>query len=132
MRFWVGEQGPQYQRPQRPFRTPIQYDYRYRVAVQPQRAPDPIRYGDTPCRPARRPRYSMTAKRDWRAVQRDALLGNKMQVIKQMSAPRGRQLPFRNRSNIQTDSSRQRSYGTQFTLVPNDGDNESMLAQMGF
>lgn len=131
-RFWVGELGPRYERPQRPLRTPIQHDYRYRVAVEPQKSPAPIRYGLTPARTARRPRYSVLARRDWRSVTDTRLLGDKKRLVKQMSAPRGRQKPVRLRSNIQSDSSRQRSYGTRFTLVPQEGNNDPRLAEMGF
>lgn len=44
--------------------------------VYPQQAPDPVRQGDTPSRPARMPIVTFQAVADWLSVQRDDFAGD--------------------------------------------------------
>lgn len=128
-RFWVGNQIRR-ERPSPPLRTPVQHNGFYYVAVEPQRSPAPIRYGvQNHARPARKKRYSVLTRQDYRSVMRNSLLGNKITLVHHVSQPRGKQKPFGPRSNIERNPSR--SYGTRFTNVPQVGQNDGLLAEMG-
>lgn len=68
------------------------------AAVVPKRAPDPPRQGDTP---ARRPRFWRSFTLTWPHHEQAALLGSsRPPVVMTAAAPRGRQLPWRRRSNL--------------------------------
>lgn len=127
--------GPQpnqkpFERPQRPFRTPVQYNGPYKVAVEPQASPAPIRYGvQNKARPAKRRRYRATWRQELRSIRRSVLLGNKITLVKHMDAPRGRQKPLKQRANIERRAPR--SYGNRYINKPRLQSSEDLLAQMG-
>lgn len=113
-----------------PVYTPSQYNDRPHETVAPQKAPDPIRYGDTPARPARMPIYSVTTKRDWRAVMYDAQSGvvPKTMFDLAVSSPQGKALSWDERSNI--DHDQPEAYGSHYTITP-QAQNELLRLQMG-
>lgn len=129
MRPWVGNFRRR-ERPSPPFRTPVQHNGFYYVAVEPQKSPAPIRPGvQNHARPARKKRYSVTTRRDYRSVMRTSLLGNKITLVHHVSMPRGKQKSFGPRANIQRNPNR--AYGTRFVNVPQTGINDGLLAEMG-
>lgn len=127
---WQGAAVPTPHRPQRPFNTPIQDNYRYLVAVEPQASPAPIRYGvQNQARRAKRKRYRAMGLQN-KIIRRSVLLGNKITLRHQMSPPQGRQKPVKQRSNINRHPAR--SYGSRFALTPRTEGSVDLLAQMGF
>lgn len=126
---WQGEDVPTEQRPQRPFLTPVQHDYWYQVAVEPQASPAPIRYGvQNQARRAKRRRYRAMGLQT-RYIRKSALLGNKLYLVHQMTPPQGRQKPLKERININRKPGR--SYGSRFALAPRTEERQAMLALMG-
>jgi len=129
VRPWQGAAVPTPQRPQRPMLTPIQHDYWYQVAVEPQASPAPIRYGvQNQARRAKRKRYRSMGLQT-RFIRRSVLLGNKITLVHQMQPPQGRQKPFKQRSNIQRNPPR--SFGNRFITVPRTDRPDALLAEMG-
>jgi hypothetical protein len=126
---WQGADVPTAHRPQRPFSTPRQLSYEYQVAVEPQESPAPIRYGvQNQARRAKRRRYRGMGLQT-RSIRRSVLLGNKITLVHQMSPPRGKQKPVKQRSNINRHPAR--SFGSHFALAPRTEGSEALLAQMG-
>lgn len=120
---------PPYERPQRPFRTPIQHNYEYLVAVEPQKPPGPFDWTENQPRRAKHRRYTVLARREWRAVRKSELLGNKLTLIHRMNPPQGRQPPFKLRANIERNPPS--SYGNRFVVKPQQGNVDSLMALMG-
>jgi hypothetical protein len=129
VRPWQGKPVPTHQRPQRPFHTPIQHDYWYQVAVEPQASPAPIRYGvQNQARRAKRKRYRAMGLQTLQ-IRRAVLLGNKITLVHQMQPPQGRLKPFKQRANIQRNAPR--SFGNRFQMVPRTESPDAMLSEMG-
>lgn len=127
-RNYVGDIPP-YERPQRPFRTPIQHNFQYIVANEGQRAPRPFNWETNQPRKAKHKRYTVLARREWRAVRKSELLGNKLTLVHRMNPPQGRQPPFKLRPIIERHPPS--SFGSRFVVRPNTGDNENLMALMG-
>lgn len=129
VRPWQGAPVPIPERPQRPFATPVQHDYWYMVAVEPQASPAPIRYGvQNQARRAKRRRYRAMGLQTLQ-IRRAVLLGNKITLTHQMQPPQGRQKPFKQRANIQRIPAR--SFGSRFMTIPRTERRDTMLAEMG-
>jgi hypothetical protein len=113
-----------------PVLAPSQYNDRPRELVAPQKAPDPIRYGDTPARAARMPIYAALAKRQWLAVMYDSQSGviGKTEFMQYVSSPRGKALSWDERSNIQHEFPE--AYGSHYILDP-VGEDDALRLQMG-
>lgn len=99
-----------------PTLTAAQRNIRPVVQVYPQRAPDRIRQGDTPARPARVPIYTAQNRAGIKAVAGWPFLVRMRAPSPQASRPRGRQRPWVERSNIARPPSE--AYGSQFGLDP--------------
>lgn len=114
-----------------PVMTPRQMNERVPEIVFPQKAPDPIRYGDTPSRKSRQQIYSVLCKRQIRAVMYDAQSGvlGKTEFNQFTKSPRGKALTWDERSNIQ------RGYpiasGSNFSLVPQTEDEAVLRSLLG-
>lgn len=111
--------------------TPLQLNERLLETVAPQKAPDPIRYGDTPARLARMPMYSVLAMRQIRAVAFDAQSGvmGKRMFAQLASTPRGKSLAWNERSNISHDPAE--SLGNIHTVVAQTSNDDQLRAEMG-
>lgn len=99
--------------------------------IYPQKAPDPIRYGDTPARPAKQRRYGYLAKKQIRAVMYDAQSGvlGKTEFNQFTKSPQGKSLTWNERSNIRRGYPR--AYGTNFDLVPQTEDEAHLRMMLG-
>lgn len=129
VRPWVGPSEPKRERPQRPFLTPVQHDYWYQVAVEPQASPAPIRYGvQNQARKAKRRRYRAMGLQT-NLIRRSVLLGNKITLVHQMEPPQGRMKPFKQRMNVNRHP--QRAFGSRFVATPRVERRDTMLAEMG-
>jgi hypothetical protein len=94
---------------------------RARELIGPQQSPDPLRYGDTPARPATQQIFQEHRPRSWRAVMRDTFVVPLSETIADHTIlatgaqmPRGIQQPFRERANIEPP--RPEAYGSGFAL----------------
>jgi hypothetical protein len=70
--------------------------------IAPQKAPDPVRYGDTPARPARQQIYQSLAIAPIRAVMQDTFLVRMDAPNPQAAMLRGNQQPWIERRNVQS------------------------------
>lgn len=110
--------------------APSQLNERLTENINPQKAPDPPRYGDTPARPARQPRYAVLAVRQIRSVMHDGQAGviGKTEFEQAVSSPDGKMLTWDERSNIihQVPT----PYGSGFQLIPNISENDRIRRLM--
>jgi hypothetical protein len=114
-----------------PIYAPAQLNARLTEVIAHQQAPDPIRQGDTPARPARRPMYSVVAKRQMRAVMAEHQSGvmGKTAFALLMRAPQGKSLTWDERVNIQRRPSE--PLGSRFQLSPQIRDEYRLRMMMG-
>src|ERR1700743_926324 len=98
--------------------APSQLNARLTEQIAHQEAPDPIRQGDTPCRVARMPMYSVLSKRSMRAVMAEHQCGimGKTMFEKFLSSPQGKSLTWDERINIERRPSE--PFGSRYTLSP--------------
>lgn len=111
--------------------APAQLNARLTEVIAHQEAPDPIRQGDTPCRIARMPIYSVVAKRQIRAVMAEHQSGvmGKTAFELLVSAPQGKALTWDERINIERRPSE--PVGSRYTVSPQVADESRMRAMMG-
>lgn len=111
--------------------APAQLNARLTEVIAHQDAPDPIRQGATPCRVARRPMYSVVAKRQMRAVMAEHQSGvmGKTAFEKFTSSPQGKSLSWDERVNIQRQPNE--PLGSRFTLSPQIEDEFRLRTLMG-
>lgn len=107
--------------PRRPVRQGLRVaayaerNVRPRVPVYPQESPDPIRYGDTPARPARVAIAVMSGVGAYGAGLSDVFIPQNKDIPRRfLGTPRGTQLPMGGRPNIATPSVA--AYGSLFTI----------------
>lgn len=110
--------------------APSQLNERLTENINPQKAPDPPRYGDTPARPARQPRYAVLAVRQIRSVMHDGQAGviGKTEFEQAVSSPDGKLLTWDERTNILHQVPT--PYGSGFQLIPNLSENERIRRLM--
>ena len=98
--------------------APSQLNARLLEVINPQKSPDPPRYGDTPARPARQPMYAVLAMRQIRSVMYDAQSGviGKTEFDQFVSMPGGKSLTWDERSNIVHQVPT--PYGSGFQNIP--------------
>jgi hypothetical protein len=87
-------------------------------AIGPQRAPDPIRAGDTPARPARMQFATYFAIRAIKSVMADTFKVRAVAPNHVAATPRGSQLAFTERTNIRRPPAQ--AYGSMYELDPPD------------
>ncbi len=111
--------------------APWQLNARLTEVIAHQEAPDPIRQGETPCRVARMPMYSVVAKRQMRAVMAEHQSGvmGKTAFEKFVSTPQGKSLSWDERVNIERRPSE--PLGSRFTLSPQIQDEFRLRTMMG-
>lgn len=110
--------------------APSQLNERIPEILNPQKAPDPIRYGDTPARQARVQRYGVLAKRQIRAVMHDGQSGviGKTEFELLVGQPHGKSLTWDERSNIVHQIPT--PYGSGFQTIPQIPENERLRRLM--
>ena|ERR1700742_3798549 len=111
--------------------APAQLNARLTEVIAHQQAPDHPRQGDTPCRVARMPMYSVVAKRQWRSVMAEHQCGvmGKTAFELFVSAPQGKSLTWDERINIEHRNNEPR--GNRFTLSPQVSGESRLRAMMG-
>lgn len=102
----------------RTWRTPAERNVRVTEAIGPQRAPDPVRAGDTPTRPAKVQIVTFLSIAPWKAVMRDQFLIEQVAPNHLAATPYGSQLPVIERANIRRPAAE--AYGSLFELNPTD------------
>lgn len=102
----------------RTWRTPAERNVRVVEGIAPQRAPDPVRAGDTPTRPARVQIVTFLAIAPFKAVMKDEFLVQQVAPNHLAATPRGGQLPLSERTNIARPAAE--AYGSLFELNPRD------------
>lgn len=111
--------------------SPSQLNARLTEVIAHQEAPDPIRQGETPCRVARRPMYSVVAKRQMRAVMAEHQSGvmGKTQFEQFLRSPQGKSLTWDERVNIRRGPSE--AAGSRFQLSPQLSEEYRLRSMMG-
>lgn len=111
--------------------APAQLNARLTEVIAHQQAPDPIRQGETPCRVARRPIYSVVAKRQMRAVMAEHQSGvmGKTMFQQFVSSPQGKSLTWDERINIQRRPNE--PSGSRFQLSPQVSNEYRLRTMMG-
>jgi len=111
--------------------APSQLNERLTEVIAHQQAPDHPRQGDTPARVARRPMYSVLARRQMRAVMAEHQSGvmGKTAFDLFLSSPQGKSLTWDERVNIRRGPSQ--STGSRFQLSPQLAEEYRLRSMMG-
>lgn len=111
--------------------APAQLNARLTEVIAHQQAPDHPRQGETPCRVARRPMYSVIARRQMRAVMAEHQSGvmGKTAFQQFVSSPQGKSLTWDERVNIKRGNSE--AAGSRFQLSPQMQDEYRLRTMMG-
>jgi len=114
-----------------PTLAPSQLNARLTEVIAHQQAPEHPRQGDTPARVARRPMYSVVAKRQMRAVMAEHQSGVMGKTAFQLllGAPQGKSLSWDERINIRRRPSE--PMGSRFQLSPQVREEYRLRTMMG-
>lgn len=114
-----------------PTLAPAQLNERLREQIAHQQAPDRPRQGDVPARPARRPMYSVLAKRQIRAVAALHQVGpiGKTAFDLLLSSPQGKSLTWDERVNI--DRGPAETLGGRYRISPQVMEEFRLRTMMG-
>lgn len=114
-----------------PTLAPAQLNARLTELIPHQQAPEAPRQGDTPARAARRPMYSVVAKREKRAVMAEHQSGvmGKTAFDLLVGSPQGKSLTWDERINIRRGSAE--TMGSRFQVSPQVAQEARLQTMMG-